>query len=226
MDSNEHVYIEDLHKLFNVLRAKETVGINIEQCFVDKVHVSSKPYPHIFNIDFRRPKCFNYPESAFSPDECSGAPANMSQVSNINNSTSMEDISHPKNGDHCSFLSDGDEFSISPLDEEPEQNSGLCKMFDDLCDESPSIIPLHNDPLKNPYGYLKMTFAEMTEVMKGNLSLEELNDVKEYFNSVTNELLKRVMNKNQKNGGVPQGNIVSSNTPFKKTFKTHGTDFL
>ena len=76
------------------------------------------------------------------------------------------------------------------------------------------------------YHYLKMSFSEMTEIMKGNLSIEELNDVKGYIDSVTHNLMKREHERTNGVGNSPVGNIVSSNTNFKKHFKTHGTGFV
>ena len=63
------------------------------------------------------------------------------------------------------------------------------------------------------YGYLKMSFSEMTEVMKGNLSLEEIQQVKSYMDNVTNFLLKRKQDRSLNNRS-PKGTIASSNTPF------------
>ena len=81
-------------------------------------------------------------------------------------------------------------------------------------------------PVTDPYRYLKMSFSEMTEIMKGNLSIEELNDVKGYIDIVTHALMKREHERTDGVGNSPVGNIVSSNTNFKKHFKTHGTGFV
>ena len=99
-------------------------------------------------------------------------------------------------------------------------------MFDDIWYYSHNNLNQTFDPLQNPYGYLKMTFSEMTEVMKGDLLLKELDDVKSYLSSVTNEIMKRVHERKNGSNGIPQGSIISSNTAFKKNFKTHGTGFL
>ena len=65
----------------------------------------------------------------------------------------------------------------------------------------------------------------MTEVMKGNLSMIELDAIKQYLNSVTHEMNRR--NHVKKNGvdKAPKGNIVSSNTMFSKKFRTHGCGY-
>ena len=110
LDSNERTYGLKLYKLFEVLRAKEIVEINIEPIFVGIVPISSKPYPQIFNIDDWRLKCVNYPESVCKLNECSGAPAHISQVINIDSSGDTDDnCSQTMNGDHSWLQSDGDD---------------------------------------------------------------------------------------------------------------------
>ena len=152
----------------------------------------------------------------------------MSQVSNIgyesgsvsevNDSMDvLHDSPRTNNGDHS--------FAGTPTDIS-EKDENFYTMFDEIWDHSQNHINQTFDPLKNSYGYLKMTFSEMTEVMKGNLSLRELDDVKPYLSGVTNELMKRVHEKKNGTNGMPQGSIISSNTIFKKNFKTHSTGFL
>ena len=71
-----------------------------------------------------------------------------------------------------------------------------------------------------------MSFSEMIEAMKGTQSIEELNDVKVYIDIVTHDLMKREHDRTNGVDNPPVGNIVSSNTNFKKHFKTHGTGFV
>ena len=50
-----------------------------------------------------------------------------------------------------------------------------------------------------------------------------MNDIKGYIDSVTHTLMKREHERTNGVGNPPIGKIVSSNTNFKKYFKTHGT---
>ena len=54
----------------------------------------------------------------------------------------------------------------------------------------------------------------MTEVMKGNLSMVELDEYKNYLGNATHEMAKRYQEKRNGVGIVPNGIIVSSNTKF------------
>ena len=66
---------------------------------------------------------------------------------------------------------------------------------DDSDDFFQGLLEPNNDvqykrnPLANPYGYLKMSFGEMTEMMKGSATLEELKDVKKYLDNVHHLML-------------------------------------
>ena len=91
--------------------------------------------------------------------------------------------------------------------------------------EQDNDVQCKGNPLANPYGYLKMSFCEMTEIMKGNATLEELKDVKQYLDNVTHELMGRVGSENR-NVRNPESEYVSSNVNFKKRFKSHGTGFV
>ena len=46
------------------------------------------------------------------------------------------------------------------------------------------------NPVNHPYAYLKASFSEMTSIMKGNITYEELKEVKEYMDNVTNKSSK------------------------------------
>ena len=49
----------------------------------------------------------------------------------------------------------------------------------------------YNSLIKNPYGYLKSSFIEMTSLMKGNLSLNEIREVKDYMADICNKIIKK-----------------------------------
>ena len=49
----------------------------------------------------------------------------------------------------------------------------------------------NDSPINNPYGYLKSSFTEMTSLMKGNLSLNEIREVKHYMDGICNEIIKK-----------------------------------
>ena len=57
LDSNDHLYGKKLYRLFSLLRAKEIIGINIEDEFIENVSICSVPYPPLFDIHHRFPKC-------------------------------------------------------------------------------------------------------------------------------------------------------------------------
>ena len=73
----------------------------------------------------------------------------------------------------------------------------------DVCNEK-------GNPLRNPYSYLKMSFSEMTEVMTGNVTIEELNDIKAYLNSVTDAIMSRE-NQKKRNVWNPDQRFFSQN---------------
>ena len=61
--------------------------------------------------------------------------------------------------------------------------------------------------------------------MTGNVTIEELNDIKAYLNSVTDAIMSRE-NQKKRNFWNPDQQFVSSNAQFKKKFKTHSTGFV
>ena len=78
----------------------------------------------------------------------------------------------------------------------------------------------NNAPIKNPYGYLISSFTEMTSLMKENLSLKEIREVKDYMDGICNKIIKK------KQSNKPKGKIISSNVPFKTKHKSHGTKYF
>ena len=50
-------------------------------------------------------------------------------------------------------------------------------IFQDLLDNNLNCQQHQGNPLDNPYSYLKMSFSEMTKVMKGNVTLDEINEI-------------------------------------------------
>ena len=53
-------------------------------------------------------------------------------------------------------------------------------------------------PINNPYGYLKSSFTEMTSLMKGNLSLNEIREVKDYMDGICNKISKKTQSNKPK----------------------------
>ena len=49
----------------------------------------------------------------------------------------------------------------------------------------------NDSPINNPYGYLKSSFTEMTSLMKGNLSLNKMQEVKDYMDGICNKIIKK-----------------------------------
>ena len=215
---NDHGVLGDLSKLFMLLRKKETIGINMNIEFIEFIPVHSGNLPIKFVYDLSHPKCINYPLSSYEHLLQDHGPGTMSQISNIY----RDDNSVNSEISYITQLSEKmDHFHLSDFDDNYEDKE-LHGIFDQFNDNQEIDLP--NDPVSAPYGYLKMSFSEMTEVMKGNLSLEEIRQVKSYMDNVTNFLLKRKQDRSLSNRS-PKGTIASSNSPFKNTFKSHGSSW-
>jgi len=189
--------------------------MNIE--FIDCIPFHKGDLPIKFDYDLSHPKCINYPERSYQHSIQDHGPGTMSQVSNIY----QDDNSANSEISYITKFSEKME-DINLFTEDFFEDKELFGIFDTFNNNQESELP--NDPVSAPYSYLKMSFSEMTDVMKGNLSLEEIQQVKSYMSSVTNFLLK-IKQDRSINNRSPKGTIASSNTPFKNTFNSHGSSW-
>ena len=107
----------------------------------------------------------------------------------------------------------------------PSNKSDEDNIFQGVLENNMSNIGDQGNPLDNPYSYLKMSFNEMTEIMKGNATLEEITNIKNVMDQTTHKLMGRAMQQKQ-NNRIPGAQYVSSNANFKKKLKTHGTSYV
>ena len=108
----------------------------------------------------------------------------MSQVSNIY----QDDNSANSEISYITQLSEKmNDINFFDTEEFFEDKELYC-IFNTFNENQETELP--NDPVSAPYSYLKMSFSEMTDVMNGNLSLEEIQKIKSYMNNVINFLLK------------------------------------
>ena len=137
----------------------------------------------------------------------SDVPASMTQVTDISDTNNDMDsiFAVSEDNEATSYFDNNNGFH----ENEDEYN----RVFRDFLTDDVTNLANDNDPINNPFRFLKMSFYEMTDVMKGILSLEELQDVKLYLNSVTHEMHKR---HHEERNGVNDGIIVSSNMRLKK----------
>ena len=203
----------NLPQLFQLLKQKEAIGVTMPLELVKNIPIHQGPVPHCFRIDLRNPKCFNYPDNLTRMHNIENIPANMTQMSNITNEEICSELDSNSDNNHFP-----DELNITELQ---NCNEDVNKVFSNFWN-SDIIQNDENDAIKNPFRFLKMSFYEMTETMKGNLSMEEMMDIKSYLDSVTHEMTKRHHEKRNGNNVPPNGSIVSSNTGFKKKFRSHG----
>ena len=145
-----------------------------------------------------------------------GVPGNMSQVHNVRD---RDDDTFGAQNDGMDSIHNDD----TNVDEDLVLDSN--NVFNKFLERDSNICNEQGNPLRNPYSYLKMSFSEMTEVMTGNVTIEELNDIKAYLNSVTDAIMSRE-NQKKRNVWNPDQRFVSSNAQFKKKFKTHSTGFV
>ena len=218
---------------FRLLKNREIVGIEITLEEIAHIPIHEGVLPPCFVYDKKHPKCVNYPPSMCNMRQVfSGGPGNMRIIQTM----TMDSDSLSLESDSLSFNvtnnTDNDSLCDTVDDSNNNEDSSLRNATgDDYNDFFQRLLEQDNDvqckgnPLANPYGYLKMSFCEMTEIMKGNATLEELKDVKQYLDNVTHELMGRVGSENR-NVRNPESEYVSSNVNFKKRFKSHGTGFV
>ena len=92
-------------------------------------------------------------------------------------------------------------------------------------DNQEVIINPEDDPIKNPYKFLKHSYNEMLESLKNNTTMEELHSIQRYFYGKTSQALERhFRNMNERNNNKTSGSsIISSNVGYCKQGNTHGT---
>jgi len=59
--------------------------------------------------------------------------------------------------------------------------------------------------------------------MAKNSSFEEIEEVRKYLYNVTNQVLKKF---NKPNVSSQEGEYISSNIPYKRSFTSHGTKYI
>ena len=206
-----------LPKIFQLLRQKETVGILTSQHEFENIPVHTGWIPSLFCYDMNAPKCVNYPDHMCIMDNVTpGVPGNMSQVHNVRD---RDDDTFGAQNDGMDSIHNDD----TNVDEDLVSDSN--NVFNEFFERDSNVCNEQGNPFRNPYAYLKMSFSEMTEVMTGNVTIEELNDIKSYLNSVTDAIMSRE-NQKKRNVWNPDQRFVSSNAQFKKKFKTHSTGFV
>ena len=87
--------------------------------------------------------------------------------------------------------------------------------------QTQQITPLDTeDCIKNPTSFLKHSYFEMLSVLKNNITIDEMNNIKKYFNNITS----RCHGRHAQKKGSPQNNgtFISSNANFSKKRKAGG----
>ena len=183
-----------LSNLFHILKRKHNTGISIPIQKISAVPIKTGRIPVEYQYNLESPKCVNYPNEVLKKNNDLGA-GNMRLETNIDNGDTIQ--------------SESDEDEIYQIFDSYEQQHKVIE--EDAT---------NNSPIENPYAYLKSSFTEMTSLMKGNLSLNEIREVKDYMDGICNKIIRIKQN------NKPKGKIVSSNVPFETKHKSHGTKYF
>ena len=164
--------------------------------------------PSCFVHDKFSPKCINYPDDVCDMHKVfSGGPGKMRIIQTMTMDGEDSSItSEPQvfnTDENNSNCSSNNMEEITESVDSTTLTSMEDKIFQDLLDNNLTCQQNQGNPLDNPYGYLKMSFSEMTEVMKGNVTLDEINAIKNILDRTTHKLIGRAnqRNKNIRNPG-------------------------
>ena len=213
MNYHQREYVKDSEKIgryFKLLQKKDSIGIRISEEFVDKTPIYGGPIPEDFRIDDNMPKCVNYPSQAYKDEllmeqNNRGIPGNMSQTSQFHN-----------------FDDTSDTLEIDTLDEDIDN---LFQQYINQSEQDEEIINPEDDPIRNPFKFLKHSYNEMIESLKNNTTIEELYSIQRFLYSKTSQAFERhYININgTESNNKSRSSIVSSNVGCCKRRKTHGT---
>ena len=195
--------------LFKLLKLKQIIGATIDSDSFGSIPICKDRLPEPFVFDDKSLNCINYPSHSLSPADFVDTPGTMSQYSNKE---------YPKNDDNLSNDdSENEECCFQGFD---GTDNSVTEKFEEILNDRNNSS---SDPVGNPYGYLKMSFLELTDVMKGNTNTDELTEVKMFLNQYTNKIMSRVGNRNKRH---MSGDQISSNVEYKRNRKSHGTSYF
>lgn len=221
--TSEDRYIYDIHnmeRLYSTTIDNEIVGIKVDAAKLAKIPVHSGHLPAAFKYDMLRPRCYNYPYVAY--EKCLkelmsfDIPGSMSQITNINKNGTQSNLQ--RHDEEMNFLND--------VNDSPDQDDmNIFDSIDDLternCDHYTKNKLLDTeDCIKNPKGFLKHSYFEMLSVLRNNTTIEEMNNIKKYFNNITSRCHAR--HKEKESNIVNEGTLISSNANFSKKRKAGG----
>lgn len=188
--------------MFKLLRRYKIVGASVTPNQVSAIPIYTDRLPIMFERLLEGINCINYSTADCDDILDDSCPGNMLSQSNMNNDSSEESVEE-----------------VTIMNNEPRLDFGL---EDKFCSIINSEKVTYVDPRSNPYAFLKMSFSEMTDVMKYHASNEEILQVKSYLDKTTTMMMKRAGNRDP---NAIDDAIVSSNTNYKKNRKSHGTKY-
>ena len=190
-------------EMFRLLRKYEIVGASVTHNQVSDIGIHTGRLPLMFERLLKGISCINYSSADHEKLLNDTCPGNMLSQTNVNINKYHSDSS------------DDDQVTFDIAD--PSLDFGLEDKFSSIIN---SEEVTYNDPRSNPYGYLKMSFSELTDVLKYHATNEEILEIKSYMDTKTTMMMKRARKSDNECSA-----IVSSNVEYKKNRKSHGTKY-
>ena len=231
--------IQELSRSMLLLKHKEKCGLRIDLSDLPNFNDNDVPYNQVKEYEYDRDKplvlnrnhfyCHELPK--MWNDSQDDAPPGLTQLTNVSDrevnvidlvkDNVLHDPSFPMS--YPGAEDSTNDVVVQPLNlidliNEEDDNGGDVHFFtngltiDEALDEKPCT-----KNLMDPYCYLIQSFKELTTIYKGNATVDDLTNAKDFLEIKIAEMKKRL------NGDkVPVGRIVSSNAKCSKRRKTHG----